>query len=85
MNKYINTDELNKAVEKCQDEPFTKDTVYAITELLPSADVRENTHGEWEYISFTGLFKCSHCGEDMVRNVYPYCPWCGADMRGDNK
>ena len=39
MNKYINTDELNKAVEKCQDEPFTKDTVYAITELLPSADV----------------------------------------------
>ena len=44
MSKYINTEELNKAISKCKDEPFTKDTLYAITELLPSVELK---HGEW--------------------------------------
>ena len=40
----------------------------------------EAKHGEWVYQS-GDYFTCTNCGGDMVRNVFPFCPWCGADMR----
>lgn len=27
------------------------------------------------------MFKCTRCSGKMMRNTYPFCPWCGADMR----
>lgn len=49
---------------------------------LPSAgQVRPLANGEWLYDTTTDMFACSLCDGLAVRNVYSYCPWCGADMR----
>ena len=37
----------------------------------------------WFYQKDGDIFKCSHCGGRVVRNVYPYCPWCGSAMTGE--
>ena len=55
----------------------------------PTADVREVVRGEWIEVD-DALVRgyCSQCGweayyyEDDVVGM-PYCPNCGADMRGD--
>ena len=55
---------------------------------IPSADVRPVVHGEWE----PGNSACPVCGEDKFKGLDadiwadwqpPFCPNCGADMRGD--
>lgn len=67
---------------------------------IPSADVAEVKHGEWiETIEHNGWVdetcaECSECGEDFIlgemdmddiRNLFLYCPNCGADMRMDGE
>lgn len=47
-----------------------------IKKAIPSADVRENVHGEWLEENI-----CSVCG-DYNEFRTNYCPNCGADMRG---
>lgn len=48
-------------------------------ELCPTADVRENVHGEWAKICWKA-FRCSECKK--VSEYYTnFCPNCGADMR----
>lgn len=37
-------------------------------------------HGEWDYNDIIDSFECSVCGEGIVRNVFNFCPWCGAKM-----
>ena len=58
---------------------------------LPTADVRENVHGEW--IIDGECIDCSVCRhekwsrvpfEDLVKG-FKFCPNCGADMRGGKK
>ena len=58
-------------------------------ENLPSADVRENIHGEWvewkaRYGRYRGIPVCSNCntGYPIYAKDYKFCPNCGADMRG---
>lgn len=59
--------------------------------VMPTADVRPNVHGEWHHISSTG-WECSACGRvvtmrpiDKKKTLYNFCPNCGADMRkGEN-
>lgn len=53
---------------------------------LPSADVRENIHGEW--VIDGHHIRCNRCNEyvcntDREGNKIPdnFCPNCGADMR----
>lgn len=29
------------------------------------------------------IYVCSWCGKKVTRDDYHYCPWCGADMRGE--
>lgn len=51
---------------------------------IPSADVRENIHGEWKKISPAGIYECSNCGREVMTSdidVYNFCHRCGADMR----
>ena len=49
------------------------------------ADVRKR--GEW--IDRSGFIMCSVCGEeaywdtDYGQQLFDYCPYCGAEMRGD--
>ena len=47
--------------------------------------------GEWEFDSEHtefgnpyGTYKCSRCGGHSS-DKYPYCFWCGAEMKGGNK
>lgn len=65
----------------------------ACIDAQPTADVRENVHGEWIEIPdevFASTYKCSVCGCAPLSDGYdvdyaltPYCPNCGADMRGE--
>lgn len=43
---------------------------------LPSAQRK----GKWIYLNGLDAFECSVCGRQMVRNIFDYCPWCGAEM-----
>lgn len=61
---------------------------------IPTADVVEVKHGEWEKPQFIGRsgfrevrdFICSICGKEYAVeqpcNLMNYCPYCGAKMDG---
>ena len=52
---------------------------------IPSADVRENVHGEWKRISPAGIYECSCCGQNVMTSdieCYKFCHGCGTRMRG---
>ena len=49
---------------------------------LPSAQT-ERKKGKWVYLDRWGIFGCSVCGGQMMRNVFKYCPWCGVEMESD--
>lgn len=64
--------------------------VITVLESLPTADVRENVHGDWDFEEYPDGYyhsECSICGswfkEDVFLNPYNFCPNCGADMRGE--
>lgn len=65
--------------------------VISIIESAPSSDSAQSK-GEWITIEYYGgvIYKCSECGHEFVliegtpeENEYQYCPYCGADMRGE--
>lgn len=81
MSRYIDADLLQ---EDFKADHGGKRSLMIDTQ--PTADVRENVHGEWIADELTGWL-CSNCGEHIVLNVKMhgnYCPNCGADMKGDN-
>ena len=68
-----------------------KDVVDDI-EDYPAADVRENVRGDW--IRYSVLWTCSECGKD-IRTITDgidnfdedpvFCPYCGAQMEGEQR
>ena len=57
-----------------------------ILKKQPTADVRENVHGEWIYkndniLMPTGYWECSVCKEGRLMYEENFCPKCGTDMR----
>lgn len=52
---------------------------YIAVEKLPSAQPKRKK-GKWIYLNGLDAFECSVCGRQMVRNIFDYCPWCGAEM-----
>lgn len=51
-----------------------------IYKLLPTPK------GEWtEHSAYKGVLICSHCnrGETQAYDTFKFCPYCGADMKGD--
>ena len=54
-----------------------------IKQHCPTADVVEVKHGEWLYSRVHNILHCSECGEIPDCFEPPYCPNCGADMRGE--
>lgn len=57
-------------------------------EGLPLMDMRERPQGEWVMITEPDGFihsKCSVCNQFNDWGDVPFCPWCGADMRGEKK
>ena len=88
MSKYINADEF--IIPKGTVDDIAKRGVIAIHDLLeiqPSADVRENIHGEWiDYDDDYGSLACSICNKDAPYDIpWDFCPNCGADMRDCDK
>lgn len=92
MARYINADVFEVFgydVPKEYDVKSFGAGVCCVLEKLdkqPTADVRENVHGEWVPLKEKGdcIYKCSNCG--FVRDAYildedRFCPHCGADMR----
>lgn len=52
---------------------------------------KERPKGEWKKDNMTGILDCALCGMqapiDITSGEFsesPYCPWCGADMRGED-
>lgn len=67
-------------------EGFIRDEI----DKVPAADVRENVRGEWilenedEYNPWE-LLRCSECDIGIFNHRYNFCPYCGADMRGERE
>lgn len=75
-----------------------QDAIDAILYVVPSAE-SEQKKGEWvkDEHTYSGPntynYVCSSCGaiggswlRDLPKNLmYPFCPYCGADMRGNDE
>lgn len=59
-----------------------------IMENSPPVTPTERT-GEWIEriggISKELFYQCSKCYGEVDADEFNYCPWCGADMRGDTE
>lgn len=102
MADYIELDSLRQrffdVVSKAESDCLHIDSIVDIIKNEPTADVRENVHGEWLPVLdrygkqdgdelYAPLSKCSKCGVSVIAGEYAnFCPNCGADMRGaDNE
>jgi len=102
MEDYISREELRKQFnnvtlpkECIKMYLYPRDVVARILYDCPSADVRENIHGEWETRyeiirhpwgeEHNPQTKCSNCNfrvDTHSSGFMNFCPNCGADMRG---
>lgn len=83
MSRYIERDKLiNELQHLPEQERLEFMGVYDCVKTTPTADVVEIKHGEWNRT--TSDYECSKCNYPMDY-ITPYCPYCGADMRGDSK
>ena len=92
MARYIDADWIAQRLDGWQDQLAktygeNDEYVLCLGEVLmkiddaPTADVVERRKGKWLYLDGLDAFECSVCGRQMVRNIFDYCPWCGAEMR----
>lgn len=94
MARYIDAESLAESVNNwlyninTYYHPHSKRTtiptseVFDLIETEPTADVRENVHGEW--IEDGAITKCSVCGNTSdYCGTENFCHNCGADMRGE--
>lgn len=44
-------------------------------------DYRKQSEGEWRNLAKVGVYMCTACTQLSPR-PYPYCPKCGAKMKG---
>ena len=79
MSRYIDADalwmDIIHAMDYCED-------ILQIIKSQPTADVRENVHGEWRYTHENG-WTCDACGcviTQFINTPYNFCPNCGARM-----
>ena len=81
MSRYIDAD----AIKYDEDLPDIYTVSKTRIDNMPTADVRENVKGEWhDYQEGKWIYQqCSVCGYDYAPRKYPFCPNCGADMRGE--
>ena len=96
MSDYISRDKLNKKKKylfQTKGMPFPKsEWFFKFDDVMgmPSADVRENIHGEWaadvdkwgDVVTTVNGYTCSKCGV-FNSDKDNFCPNCGADMRGE--
>lgn len=94
MNDYVKrSDVINYVCQFCKDQHADElcdqwDVCQLFTRIsnVPSADVVEQKHGEWEEtkiydgFSYFTIYKDTECGYEVSRKSN-YCPWCGAKMK----
>ena len=96
MDKYVKADKVKeKCAESCKyvrvgdEEYLSVGDVCRIVDEIQAEDVKKNKHGKWErkpdpYEFFDDIPVCSECGcTTKYREETPFCPNCGADMRGE--
>ena len=100
MSRYIDAEKIKfdiSGLAYIYPSDFRKIGAYFIRQIrkMPTADVRENVHGEWIPHILHGAnvqwgYDCSICGDWFVVGSeyikkHKFCRNCGADMRGKNK
>lgn len=106
MDKYINASEVEMIIESEAENLYGEGldvSAHRMWKLqnkirdMPSADVRENIHGEWieeEYskeddwgVNNYHFHICSECHEKISNEYFSKrwvcCPYCGAVMKGE--
>lgn len=72
-----------KALWRYEKVDYTDKEVREALDLAIKA-LEERPHGVWTTVKgIEGTYYCSECDGDIDWKSR-YCPWCGADMRGDN-
>lgn len=91
MPRYIDISDIH--IPKGIFEGINVPKLLAWLESLPTADVEEVRHGEWEDNKVAFYRMCSECGcgvrsrrdvvlLNFIDHQYYYCPNCGAKMDG---
>ncbi len=87
MARYIDADNLTKRLCPYTDSGYAQDidTILAIVDEEPTADVAPVMHGRWNYQKPDDAYtykpwKCSNCGLQGGKHQTAYCPHCGAKM-----
>ena len=89
MTRLIDADALIEAMTKFANatgEDMTHGIFYA--NIAPTIDAVPVKRGKWietdERDDFCGrLYECSNCKTFVLAYFDNYCPYCGADMRGE--
>lgn len=92
-------DEALKKMQAVKSYMTSGNPIWSVTEIGEAFDMAiealeqpERKKGKWIEIPdevFASTYKCSSCGEAPLCDGYsdyafsPYCPHCGADMRGE--
>lgn len=95
MSDYISREEFENRIKPYDTSDSTDKALYNFAHntliCCPSADVRENIHGEWEEVTdykddnvYQWHIICSVCRQRGMFESDKFCPNCGADMRGEN-
>ena len=89
MARYIDADYMKKMVDMYGTNKYgmLDENIRVFIDQMPTADVRENVHGNWVETSEGTM--CGNChkfpyddSEYHIANWYSdFCPNCGADMR----
>ena len=85
MSRYIDADALKKRVSELIVPDWTRTLIRSWLDSAPTVDAVPVVHGEWIYTDNwlqIGKYKCSEC-EDLTNWRSPYCPNCGAKMKGE--
>ena len=81
MAEYIERDKALKAF-------ITKD-IRDMINAIPAAHVQPVKRGRWLHFHDDGIIFCSECEREAYwdsdgQQLFDYCPYCGADMRGED-
>ena len=71
-------EEIDRASRKYSASFFKGLSIAA--DIVAKQPTAERSKGKWMFESETEMFQCSKCKGMAVRNAYPFCHWCGAEM-----
>lgn len=84
VSSLVDTMSVCISIDECIGMKSMKSRAISAISDVPSAEVRENVRGKWNRNGQTA-YTCSNCSAICsFGNSYRFCPWCGADMRGEN-